>query len=216
MDWLYLFTKNNRYPDPLEEISFLKAKEEDDGKPYLLLNGHKSPPMSSATQGERVCLATRLDGIWQIHGIAQIAESAQELASTPADVEPLYGSHSARVWIKLEDIQLFEAQLPEELGITKQLVSAGQASVFRLSTPESSHPHSTGQPSTVSEYRVGSDVDLDTVPLIDPRTILSDTAGKTFVGVDLTAGNVGERTGRGLEGVSGRSLGGAGGRNSPS
>ena len=51
MRWIYRFAANADYPEPVEEISDLSAMCSTGHRTFLLLNRHKTPPMSGASPG---------------------------------------------------------------------------------------------------------------------------------------------------------------------
>lgn len=178
--WLYLFTENADYPDPVAEISFLAALEEDGETPYLMLAARRDAPMKSAAQGETVHLATRVGGELRLHGTACLGDETPP-RTTPTSVLALYGAQPERYWKPLEAIDLHDApRTVRDLGleIDEERFARGQAYVKRLGPKAATRRRATP----------AADEDGGLFQIETPRVRLSGLTGRTVVGVDLTAG----------------------------
>jgi len=117
MDWIYRFTANDDYPNPLEEIAGLAAIDDEGYPTFLLLNRHKTPPMSGAAGGEVVGLCTSSGGRVILHGTAVVVAKPQVHPTTPPSVVGLYGTLADRMFCEIDDIQLVEEVGPLEESI---------------------------------------------------------------------------------------------------
>jgi predicted nuclease with RNAse H fold len=135
-DWLYLFTANKEYPDPLAEIAVLGALHEErpDEPVFLLLAQKDAPPMKNAQPGEEILLCTRPRS-WELrrHGTAVVAGEPQQWEEPPPRVRDLYGDRQGRFFVPLSPIRLEQERSVEELTEEEQRSFArGEAYVRRL------------------------------------------------------------------------------------
>ncbi|MFN9289063.1 MAG: DUF429 domain-containing protein [Planctomyces sp.] len=104
LDWIYRFTNNEAYPDPLEEIDALCTLDSNDEQTYLLLANRNSPPMSRAARGDVIGLCTAREDRLILHGTAVVAGSCIR-GATPVGVQGIYGNLNNRVFCPLTDIR---------------------------------------------------------------------------------------------------------------
>ncbi|MDA7492635.1 DUF429 domain-containing protein [bacterium] len=95
MHWIYQFTKNKKYPNPISEIDDLCSLDDSGEDAFLLLADSKYPPMSNASEGEIVGLCTSEDGELKLHGTAVLAGDCLH-GPTPKSVMPIYGKCDKR------------------------------------------------------------------------------------------------------------------------
>ena len=103
--WLYLFTKKKDFPEPLAEISALKAIDEE-GDAFLLLAKRERPPGSKAMPGDQFALCTRKEGSVFCHALTTVAAQPRSEPTTPQTVAELYGSCCDRFFVKLSGIEM--------------------------------------------------------------------------------------------------------------
>jgi hypothetical protein len=101
LDWLYRYTTNDAYPDPVEEIDFLCTLDDVDEPTFLLLADRASPPLSGGACGEVVGLCTSRGNRLILHGTAVVAGNSIR-GSTPPSVQPIYGNLKGRVFCPLQ------------------------------------------------------------------------------------------------------------------
>lgn len=115
MDWLYRFTTNVQYPNPVEEIDTLCTLDGNDEPTFLLLAERTYPPLSRASGGEVVGLCTSEGNRLILHGTAVIAGNAIR-GSTPSSMLPIYGNRERRVFCPLKDLErLPSEELPDAI-----------------------------------------------------------------------------------------------------
>lgn len=182
MDWLYRFTTNAEYPDPVEEIDALCTLDAGDEPTFLLLASGKSPPLSGSACGEVVGLCTSQGGRLLLHGTAVVAGECCR-GDTPPSVRPVYGELAGRMFCPLKDVErLPSGGLPESVlsHADQETFLKGQSFVKRLGRGA----RSVRPPATTS---VGV-----TTPLASqsfPALVLPPVQPAfTVVGLDPTAG----------------------------
>lgn len=182
-EWIYLFTSNTNFPEPVAEIATLAALDEQGFDVCLMLPDRDGPPMSGASPGERVHLCTRRarDAKLEIHAMATVAGCAFR-SSTPAAVLGLYGQHEERTWLPLDVDACFGAPLTAQgvgLDIDEETFARGRAYVKRVDRRHSSTPRP----------RVSSPIPLpNNGHQAIPERALTRFSPGAFLGVDLTAG----------------------------
>ena len=179
MAWIYLFTDNNNYPHPIQEIVQLEAIENQGQVPYIPLidRVRDDAPLKNAGAGVLVYLCTRNNGQWSIHGDALIAHDCGLQPMTPQSVRGLYGILHNRRWKALANINLYpQPQTPAQIGIIRPLPMGGQAAAINLD-PGQIAPGGAAIPAP----------NLALLPR-QPR-LCNGIVGRRFVGVDLTAGS---------------------------
>ena len=87
MDWIYRFTSNANYPNPVEEIDALCTLDDEGKKAFLLLADRDSPPLSKAASGSVVALCTDDNGRLVLHGTGAV-EGECVIGNTPSSVRP--------------------------------------------------------------------------------------------------------------------------------
>jgi hypothetical protein len=123
LDWIYRFTVNDNFPDPLEEIDALCSLDALDEKTYLMLANRSSPPLSGASEDDVVGLCTSDSNGLILHALANVAGNYSE-GSTPVSVQPIYGDWTNRVFCPLRDLERLPSKpLPESmLSHSEQMV----------------------------------------------------------------------------------------------
>jgi hypothetical protein len=188
MEWIYRFTTNDQYPDPLEEIDALCAVDANEEPVFLLLADRTSPPMYASFCGEIVGLCTS-DNVWLIlHGTAVVAGPCVR-GNTPSSVRPIYGELTGRVFCPLKDLErLPTGMLPEEtLSHTDQnQFLKGQSFAKRL-TP--AHHGARRRATLVPPGAKSSEAVTLSTPLTFPILVFRQVSSPfTVVGLDATAG----------------------------
>jgi predicted nuclease with RNAse H fold len=183
-EWIYLFTSNASFPEPVDEIATLAALDEQGLEVCLMLPDRDAPPMSGASPGERIHLCTRRarGAKLEIHAMATVAGSSFR-SSTPNAVVGLYGRHDDRTWLPLEVGTCFGAPLMAEdagLDIDEETFARGQAYVKRVDRRHSSAPRPMSSSPTPSPSSVRRAV---------PEQVPTRFAPGAFLGIDLTAGS---------------------------
>jgi hypothetical protein len=181
MEWLYRFTRNADYPDPVEEIDALCMLDASDEPTYLLLAGGKAPPLAGSSCGDVVGLCTSDGGRLVLHGTAVVAGACLR-GDTPASVRPIYGELTGRCFCPLKDAErLPSVVLPESiLSYADQATFLkGQSFVKRLG-----HGTRSVRPALAAPARVTSS-GLPTCPVMDLPHM---STAFSVVGIDPTAG----------------------------
>jgi hypothetical protein len=132
--WFYLFGRNDRYPDPTDEIDLLAKLDERGEEVFLKLSARDDAPLKNAAEGELVYLCTREEGRWSIRGEAEVSGPPIR-GATPLSMVPLYGSIDDRHWWRrLERVRRYEEpRSAAELGLEEDTLPAvGQAHVIRV------------------------------------------------------------------------------------
>ncbi len=135
IEWLYLLTTNDRFPDPVEEIGALHQLLEEGGEvAHLILADRVRPPMCAAAEGERILLCTRPHGHrLRAHGVAHVHAAPHAQRRTPDLVVGIYGERPGRTFVPIARIDLEPARDERELSEDEQRTFArGQAFVKRL------------------------------------------------------------------------------------
>ncbi|MDP1563850.1 MAG: DUF429 domain-containing protein [Pirellulaceae bacterium] len=192
LDWLYRFTGNDDYPDPVEEIDALCTLDANDEPTYLLLANRSSPPLSGASCGEVVGLCTSLDNRLILHGTAVVAGECIR-CDTPPSVLPIYGVLSGRVFRPLTDLE----RLPSDglsdttLGHADQeTFLKGQSFVKRLT----SGTRTARKPAVRGPSKTDSP---ETMPTFPSLVFSQKHPAFTVVGLDPTAGTWDSRMAQG-------------------
>jgi hypothetical protein len=183
MDWIYRFTANDRYPDPLEEIDALCTLDFNEEPAFLLLGERNSPPMSKASPGQIVGLCTSQDNRLILHGTA-IVGGPPFPGNTPSSVQPIYGNLDGRFFCPLRSLEKQEASpLPEtELSLDEQQnFLSGMAYVKRINTRHAQGNNSVSAQShgIISPYEF---------PQFSLFKFPHNPSGFVVVGLDPTAG----------------------------
>lgn len=188
MDWLYRFSANENYPNPLEEIDALCTLDDSDEQAYLLLADRTAPPMSGASCGEVVGLCTSEDNELMLHGTA-IISGVRIHGHTPPSVEPLYGRLLRRTFSPLNDLQRVPSKALDESVLSRQgqeTFLKGQAFVKKLAANRSP----TRKSSKGGRGKEDLSQITDTQSVFSfPRVVFSPKgSGFTVIGLDPTAG----------------------------
>lgn len=192
-DWIYRFTDNPAFPEPLEELSELCAMGEEGLCTYLLLNRHPNPPMSRATVGDFIYLCTSDDGRLVLHATGRVASTPFQ-GETPEPVLALYGSLRDRFFCPIGDITACEAHWldPEILSVEEQRnFTSGQPTAKQLS-------NNSDDKSTIVRAEDPQAFDWSR---IDSLVAKSPFEASVVVGLDPTAGTWGSRMTRGPKGM---------------
>jgi hypothetical protein len=138
MDWLYRFTGNDEYPEPLGEIAYLAALSQGEQRPYLLLIDRKDRiPMSRAQAGHTVGLCTSDSNRLILHAIATVSDKPKRHNTTPSSVVRIYGKKQDRMFCPLLSVKMVEASPlnSDILSVAKQTnFLTGEATVKVLNT----------------------------------------------------------------------------------
>ena len=185
-DWIYLFTTNDRFPDPTEEIAYLAGLwETGKSEPMLLLADRKrdDPPMKTAVDGEQVLLCTRgNDRKLRCHGTAKIAGPGRKLPTTPQALIGLYGALAGRIFKPIRDVALEEVRLVHELTpAAQETMARGQSYVRRLGNRRSRSRRAgetRGAPRNYTPPRIR----------LAARPFVAIPSGTSLGGLDPTAG----------------------------
>lgn len=183
MDWLYRFTTNDQYPDPVEEIDALCTLDANDEPTFLLLADRASPPLSGASCGEVVGLCTSQGNRLTLHGTAVIAGDSIR-GSTPPSVQPIYGNLEGRVFCPLKDLERLPSDELHDATLShaeQGTFLKGQSFVKRLT----SGARTIRRPAAVSEPKASS---LSTTPAFPSLVFPQRTPDFTVAGLDPTAG----------------------------
>ncbi len=188
MDWIYRFTSNLDYPDPVEEIDALCTLDDNEEQAFLLLSSHEAPPMSRASCGDIVGLCTSENGGLTLHGIGVVAGDCVQ-GATPASVEWIYGHLTGRRFCPLKDLNRQPGdELPETiLSIPdKDRFLQGQSYVKRLTlakrTRRKSAKRVRGKKSNAELTDTATDFTFPSARFIQ------NSPEFTVVGLDPTAG----------------------------
>jgi hypothetical protein len=132
--WIYLFTENEKFPEPVGEISALNDEfQKENESVYLMLADRRSPPMCSAKVGQAVLLVTRKRGSYELllHARARVARTPRSFDIVPENVESIYGNVQNRVFVPINITTFYEEpHIVRELSDEEQRVFAqGQAFV---------------------------------------------------------------------------------------
>lgn len=183
LDWLYRFTTNDDYPDPVEEIDALCTLDENEQPTYLLLANRMWPPLSGASCGEVVGLCTSQGNRLTLHGTAVVAGSCIR-GNTPPSVQPIYGNLVGRVFCPLKELQrLPSEELPNTTlsHVDQEAFLKGQSYVKRLTNRTRSSRKQTVTGPTLKAVPTTSHK-FPTIVL--PKELFTFTV----VGLDPTAG----------------------------
>jgi hypothetical protein len=147
MEWLYRFTSNRTYPDPVEEIDALCTLDDAGEQAFLLLADRSAPPMCGAVCGDVVGLCTSQNGQLILHGTGVVAGACIR-GSTPPTVQTLYGRLTNRVFSPLKDLVRQPSMALDESALSKQdqeAILKGQSFVKRLSRTKPAARKRVGQ-----------------------------------------------------------------------
>ena len=141
MDWLYQFTSNKNYPEPLGEIADLAALSQEGQDPYLLLNRGVAPPMSRAQAGHTVgfCTSDADSKRLILHAIATVSAEPKRHNTTPASVVPIYEEKEGLMFCPLLNVEMVPADnLNADIwSVAEQgTFLNGQANVWKFGTEQ--------------------------------------------------------------------------------
>ena len=180
-DWLYRFTANDDFPDPIEEVAAISAMCEEDGESYLLLGNRTSPPMCTAKPGQTVGICIGQDGHLVIRAVVTVVDEPKEHHETPEQVAGLYGILSNRMFCRIEDMSLYDLRLPEsvlpEEAQTKFL--SGQPTVKQLKKPK--------KISKKQSVKAVADFDPSLFDSVELALSIPSEINEVVVGLDPTA-----------------------------
>lgn len=194
LDWLYRFTSNDDYPDPVEEIDALCTLDANDEPTYLLLANRSSPPLSGASCGEVVGLCTSQGNRLILHGTAVVAGKCIR-GVTPLSVLPIYGNLSGRVFCPLKELERLPSdELPAAIlsHADQETFLKGQSFVKR----PTHRTHSSRKPTVRGPSRTDSS---GTTPRFPSLVFSQKHPGFTVVGLDPTAGTWDSRMAQGTK-----------------
>jgi len=183
VDWIYRFTTNDEYPDPLEEIDALCNLDANDEPTFLLLANRAFPPLTRASCGEMVGLCTSEGNRLTLHGTAVFAGDSIR-GDTPSSVVPMYGSLQGRAFAPLTELERLPSdELPDTIlsHAEQEAFVKGRGFVKRLSAGTRTARRSAAG----SQREARSLATTCTFPslVFQPRT-----PDFTVVGLDPTAG----------------------------
>ena len=188
MDWLYRFTSNDEYPDPVEEIDALCTLDDDGKLVFLMLADRSSPPLSGALCGDVVGLCTSENDRMILHGTGVIGGICHR-GNTPPSVQPLYGKRTERVFCPLVDLVSLPSKPLDETVLSRQgqeVFLKGQPYVKRLAQGRRTSRQAANRR---SERPIRSVVTSTRSTFEFPRVVLSPKSpGFTVIGLDPTAG----------------------------
>ncbi len=160
MRWLYRFSANGRFPDPVDEIRRLASLAGEGRRTFLLLEDREHPPLSGEVRHDtRIYLATATRGEsgrrLLIHGEGRIGESYR--GPTPESVRPLYGEHASRWFREIIEPSVFDdgPRPASSVGISagdEEAFLAGRASAKRLSEDSTESDGPIRPARTVEEF----------------------------------------------------------------
>ena len=126
MAWIYRMTRNDRYPDPADEVRDLVAISRRRGQAFVLLSGRPNPPLSGRTvrRGDPIFLCV-LDPQQRERGLLVHARGrlgTLHRGSTPDSVQGLYGDLDDRCFRELVDLTTCEpSPIPaRDLGFSEE------------------------------------------------------------------------------------------------
>jgi hypothetical protein len=192
LDWLYRFTSNNDYPDPVEEIDALCTLDANDEPTYLLLANRSSPPLSRASSGEVVGLCTSRGNRLILHGTAAVAVDCIR-GDTPPSVQPLYGDLVGRVFCPLNDLE----RIPSD-GLSHTTLSHADQEAFLKGQSFAKRLTPGTRPSRRLAVRGPSKTNSPGTTSTFPGLVFSQKhPAFTVVGLDPTAGTWDSRMAQG-------------------
>lgn len=192
MDWLYRFTSNNQYPDPVEEIDALCTLDDDGNQVFLLLANRPSPPMTSASKGDLVGLCTGKDGVLILEGLATVDGECIE-GQTPCSVQPIYGVLANRTFLPLTNlIRKVGKPLDETVLSASEQRSFlnGQAFVKNLSQPSETR-RTASETKRSDETPPSQDDNTERISRFNKIKLPQHAPKFTVIGLDPTAGTWG-------------------------
>ena len=115
MNWLYRFTTNPNFPDPIQEIDAIITLDDNGKKTYLLLADRKWPPLSGALPGDIIGLCTGDQEHLYLHGTAVVVGNCIN-QNTPLSVVCVYGNLEHRTFCPLGELNRCPSNiLPEPI-----------------------------------------------------------------------------------------------------
>lgn len=110
MAWIYRMTRNDRYPDPTDEVRELIAISARREQAFLLLSNRPNPPLSGrqVRRGDPIYLCisdpqARVRGLL-VHARGRLGTLYH--GSTPASVESIYGELNDRDFREVVDMRM--------------------------------------------------------------------------------------------------------------
>lgn len=191
-DWIYRFTENATFPEPLEEISELCAMDDEGTCTYLLLNRHSYPPMSRASVGDTIYLCTSADGQLIVHATGQVV-STPFRGETPESVLALHGSLCDRFFCPIGDISTCDAH-----GLDHGILSAEEQR--RFTSGQATAKQLGNGCNSENNVPSGNSETLDLGRVVIPLSKSPFETG-VVVGLDPTAGTWESRMTRGPKGM---------------
>ena len=182
MEWVYRFSVNSRYPNPVEEIDALCTLDDSGEQVFLLLASGKAPPMSVAMPGDVVWLCTAVKPRLILQGSGVVAGPCVR-GETPPSVVPLYGHQAGRTFCHLRELKRHTGHpMPEAIVSARdqETFLYGQAVVKRLNTTQQACRWST------TDHTDSANTATDFV--FPSVTFKQKSPEFTVVGLDPTAG----------------------------
>lgn len=179
--WIYRFTGNSRFPEPIHEIAALAAVDEECGGAWLMLSARADPPGKGAALGDDFLLCADAGDGLRLHGRAIVGGGAELRAEPPESVRSLYAGNLNRMYVPLRQVELLApASVP---GLTEEEVhrfTSGQSYVKKLGT----EVHHHGALTPVHPVRAS-----DEPPPLPGQWIAPTGSPFVAAGVDPTAGD---------------------------
>ena len=152
MIWFYLFGRNANYPEPLQEIHALSSMDRHGDPIFLKLSPRDDAPLKGAVEGDVVCLCTREQGRWSIHGEAEVTGPPVR-GEAPASMRSLYpDGGNLHWWRGLARLTLYPApKSEEEFDLAERLPILGQAHVVRRERAHRNGRASTSPPESAGK-----------------------------------------------------------------
>ena len=187
MNWLYRFTTNPNFPDPIQEIDAIITLDDSGEKTYLLLADRKGPPLSGALPGDIIGLCTGDQEHLYLHGTAVVVGNCIN-QNTPLSVVCVYGNLEHRTFCPLGELNRFPSNiLPEPIlnFHDQRKFLSGQSYVKKLTLNKLSL-----QNSKINKTKKNPTNPLGIPPILtSPKvTLKSKLPHFTVVGLDPTAG----------------------------
>jgi hypothetical protein len=131
--WVYRFTGNSHFPEPVHEIAALAALDEECEGAWLMLSARADPPGKGAARGDEFLLCADAGNGLRLHGRAIVRGGAELRGEPPAPVRSLYAGNPSRMYLPLLQVELVEpAPVP---GLAEEEVhrfTSGQSYVKNL------------------------------------------------------------------------------------
>jgi hypothetical protein len=131
--WVYRFTGNVHFPEPVHEIATLAALDEECEGAWLMISARADPPGKGAAPGDEFLLcADGGDGL-RLHGRAIVRGGIELRPEAPASVRSLYSGHPNRMYLPLQQVELVKpAPVPGLSDEEVRRFTSGQSYVKKI------------------------------------------------------------------------------------